>query len=369
MFHQPEKTHRVCYLSLSNHDTVPVNFSLIIILYLVNLHRLDHELVELLWQNGQVVMHSQANRKLPGNSSNLRQMQKTTLRTSEPNLDQEEAAPWIQYPLDDPLEQGLCSNLLSELPPPCEVESYYKPIRELEEEKFANIFSPSPSQENLMSAPGLHVPDSSQKINDFGASRKVLNFPHFSAPRNVSSPSQKTAVNLSQSVAREHSVITVGSSHCSSNHIPQDQGVNRVSSSGVWATTTNNTTLSAEPDAVDCIQRPAPRNERGKSEMIEPTVTSSSGGCGNTGIGRTCSLSTREHGRKRKGTEEEALEEQSEVIYSSSSSFSFHIFLHNACLLSSLIFFFPFDSVFDYDPHTHAYQKQLLLGCFYYVLT
>ncbi|BAT80818.1 hypothetical protein LR48_Vigan07g029800 [Vigna angularis] len=292
---------------------------------------LDHELVELLWQNGQVVMHSQTNRKLPGNSSNLRQLQKTTQLN---NLDQEEAAPWIQYPLDDPLEQEFCSNLLSELPPPCEVESYYKPIRELEEEKFANIFSPgaphhppSPSQplpsimksscaqglqENLMSAPGFHVPDSSQKINDFGASRKVLNFPHFSAPRNVSSPSQKTAVNLSQSEAREHSVITVGSSHCGSNHIPQDQDVNRVSSSGVWATT-NNATLSAEPEAIDCIHRRFPRSERGKSEIIEPTVASSSGGSGSTGIGRTCSQSTREHDQKRKGTEQEALEEQSEA--------------------------------------------------------
>jgi len=300
-------------------------------------NRLDQELVELLWQNGQVVIHSQANRRLLGNSSSMRQVQKTaqsTLRASEPyensnNLDQEEPASWIQYPLDDPLEQEFCSNLLSELPPPCEVESYHKPIRQLEEEKFANIFSPSsqplPSnmksscvqglQENPMPASGFHVADSSQKINDFGASRKVLNFPHFSAPRNVSSTSQKTTARLSQSEAREHSVVTVGSSHCGSNHIPQDQDVNRVSSSGVWATT-NNATLSSEPEAVDCIQRPIPRSERGKSEMIEPTVTSSSGGSGSNGIGRTCSLSTRDHGQKRKGTEEEeALEEQSEVIF------------------------------------------------------
>ncbi|KAK7372784.1 hypothetical protein VNO80_06172 [Phaseolus coccineus] len=300
---------------------------------------LDREHVELLWQNGQVVMHSQANKRLLENSSNMRLVQKTaqsTLKASGPygnsnNLDQEEAAPWIQYPLDDPLEQEFCSNLLSELPPPCEVESYYMPIRQLEEEKFANIFSPSaphhppsPSQplpskmkscvhglqENPMPASGFHVADSSQKINDFGASRKVLNFPHFSA--HVSSTSQKTTAKLSQSEAREHSVITVGSSHCDSNHIPQDQDVNRVSSSGVW-TTTKNITLSSEPEAVDCIQRPIPRSERGKSEMIEPTVTSSSGGSGSTGIGRTCSLSTRDHGQKRKGTEEDELEEQSEA--------------------------------------------------------
>ncbi|KHN12001.1 Transcription factor PIF4 [Glycine soja] len=313
----------------------------------------DQELVQLLWQNGQVVRHNQTYRKPLGNSSNLRQAQKTdhsTLRSSGPygnssNLDQEEATPWIQFPLEDPLEQDFCSNLLSELPPTCEFESY-KPIKQLEEDKFTNFFASSTPHHpttssskplppnmtsswvqriqgnpNPMPAPRFHVPDSSQKDNDLGASRKVLNFPHFSTPRNnvSSAPGstqfrEKTTANLSQSEAREDSVITVGSSHCGSSRIPQEQDVSRVSSSGVWATNNNNS-LSAEPEAVrDCVQRPiCPRSDKGKSEMIEPTVTSSSGGSGSTGIGRTCSLSTRDHGQKRKGTEEEASEEQSEA--------------------------------------------------------
>ncbi|KAG5040490.1 hypothetical protein JHK82_012615 [Glycine max] len=108
----------------------------------------DQELVQLLWQNGQVVRHNQTYRKPLGNSSNLRQVQKTdhsTLRSSGPygnssNLDQEEATPWIQFPLEDPLEQDFCSNLLSELPPTCEFESY-KPIKQLEEDKFTNFFA------------------------------------------------------------------------------------------------------------------------------------------------------------------------------------------------------------------------------------
>ncbi|KAG5081584.1 hypothetical protein AAZX31_02G265700 [Glycine max] len=312
----------------------------------------DQELVELLWKNGQVVMHNQTHRKTLGNSSNLRQVQKSdqsVLRSSGPygnssNLDQEDAAPWVQFPLEDPLEQDFCSNLLSELPT-CEFESY-KPIRQLEEEKFAKFFasgtphhpttsSSQPLPPNMkpsciqglqgnpipMPAPRFHGPDSSQKIHDFGASRKVLNFPQFSTPRNnvPSAPGitqfrEKTTANMSQSEAREYSVITVGSSHCGSNHIPQEQDVSRISSTGVWATTNNNTTLSAEPEAVrDYVQRPiCPKSGQGKSEMIELTVTSSSGGSGSTGIGRTCSLSTRDHGQKRKGTEEEALEEQSE---------------------------------------------------------
>ncbi|KAG5106205.1 hypothetical protein JHK82_043175 [Glycine max] len=68
-----------------------------------------------------------------------------TLRSSGPygnssNLDQEEATPWIQFPLQDPLEQDFCSNLLSELPPACEFESC-KPIKQLEEDKFTNFFA------------------------------------------------------------------------------------------------------------------------------------------------------------------------------------------------------------------------------------
>ena len=58
------------------------------------------------------------------------------------------------------------------------------------------------------------------------------------------SPGLKTTTNLSQSEATEYSVITVGSSHCGKYHIRQEQDVSRVSSSVIWATTNNNTTLS-----------------------------------------------------------------------------------------------------------------------------
>ncbi|XP_061342773.1 transcription factor PIF4-like isoform X2 [Gastrolobium bilobum] len=277
----------------------------------------EGELVELLWQNGQVVMHSQTHRKPVVNSSDLRQVHKTdrsTLRTSgprgnSPNLShQDETVSWIQYPLEDPLEQEFYSNLLSELAAPCEVESY-KPFEQLEEGKSAKEF-----QGNPMPAPRFQVPDSSQKINDFGGTRKVQKISHFSTPPIVSSASagaqfrEKVNANLSQSKARECSVMTVGSSHCGSNHILQDPDVSRASSNGVWTTT-----LSAEPEAVrDCVKRTIPRSDKGKSEMVEPTLTSSSGGSGSS-IGRTCSLSTRNHSRKRKGTDAEASEEQSEA--------------------------------------------------------
>ena len=305
-------------------------------------YRVDQELVELLWQNGQVVLNSQTHRKPVVNSFDSRQVQKSfqsTLRTSEPfgnssNLIQEdETVSWIQYPIEDPFEQELCSNLLPELPP-CDVESY-RQIRQFEEGKFSKLddasrapnvtvsskspnMKPSSIQEFSgvpMPAPRFHASDSSQKIDDFGGSLKVLNFSHFSAPPNVSSASAKAnfrgkvAGNMSKNEVRECSGMTVGSSHCGSNNIPQDPDVSRASSNGgVWATT-----LSTEPEAFrDDVQRTVPQREKGKSEMLEPNMTSSSGGS-DSSLGKTCSLPTRNRSQKRKGIDAEESEEQSEV--------------------------------------------------------
>ncbi|KAG4399827.1 hypothetical protein GLYMA_08G303900v4 [Glycine max] len=276
----------------------------------------DQELVELLWQNGQVV-HSQTHRKPVVNSSNL--------------IQDDETVSWIQYPLEDPLEQEFCSNLLSELAP-CEVESY-KQIKPFEEGKFTKLDASSAPHVTVSSqlptmksssfqdfsgipipAPRFHVSDSPQKNNNhLGGSCKVQNFSHFSAPLNVSSASanvhfgDKITGNMSRNEIRECSLMTVGSSYCGSNHIPQDPDASRASSNGVWTTT-----LSVEPEAVrDDVPKTIPQKEKGKSEMLEPAVTSSSGGSGSS-LGKTCSLSTRNQGQKRKGIDVEESEEQSE---------------------------------------------------------
>lgn len=299
----------------------------------------DQELVELLWQNGQVVLQSQTHRKPVVNSVAPRPVLKnfqSSLRTSEPfgnsgNLIQDdETVSWIQYPLEDPLEHEFCSNLLSELPP-CEVESYRK-IKPFEEGKFTkldassaphvNVSSQSPTMQSSsiqdfsgipLPAPRFHVSDSPQKNNnDLGGSCKVQNFSHFSAPRYISSSANahfrhKITGNMSKNEIRECSLMTVGSSYCGSNQIPQDPDASRASSNGVWTTT-----ISAEPETVrDNVPTTIPQSDKGKSEMLEPTVTSSSGGSGSS-LGKTCSLSTRNQGQKRKGIDVEESEEQSE---------------------------------------------------------
>jgi len=301
----------------------------------------DQELVELLWQNGQVVLHSQTHRKPVVNSIAPRPLQRafqSTLRTSEPfgnssNLIQDdETVSWIQYPLEDPLEQEFCSNLLSELPQ-CDVESF-KQIKPFEEGRFTKLdassaphvtvcsqsptMKPSSFQEFSgipIPAPRFHVSDSPQKNNnDLGGPCKVQKFSHFSPTFNVSSalPSahfrDKITCNMSKNEVRECSLMTVGSSYSGSNHMTQDPDASRASSNGVWTTT-----LSVDPEAVrDDVPRTIPLSEKGKSEMLEPAATSSSGGSGSS-LGKTCSLSTRNQSQKRKTIDIEESEEHSEV--------------------------------------------------------
>lgn len=276
-----------------------------------------------------MVLHSQTHRKPALNSVDLRQVQnndESTLRASgshgnSSNLFQDETVSWIQYPLEDPLEQELCSNMLPDLPS-CEVEAD-KAIKQFQAEKFAkfNAYS-SPHvtagvqklSGNPLPSPRFQFPDSSQRIIDFSKSQNVLNYYQFSAIPKISSTSSdaqlggKGTGNMLQKEAKESSVMTVGSSHCGSNQIPRDRDVSRISSNGVWSAR-----MSAEPEPFrEDVQGAIPKGEKGKLETHEPTVTSSSGGSGSS-LGKTCSQSTRISGQKRKGTDVEELEEQSEV--------------------------------------------------------
>ncbi|KAF7815682.1 transcription factor PIF4-like isoform X1 [Senna tora] len=301
--------------------------------------RSDQGLVELLWQNGQVVLHSQTQRKPVMNSNDSRQIQRndqSTIRASESYgnssnlIHEDDTVSWMQYPFEDPLEQEFCSSFLSELPS-CSVESD-KPIRQFEEEKYVKFgpynaphvtassqqtpIKPACAQEfsgNPMPAPRSHFPDLPQRNIDFGGPQKVLKLSQFSAPPKVASTSsnahfeEKGKGRLLHSEARDGSVMTVGSSHCGSNQVPQDLDASRVSSSGVQTNTTH-----AEPERLrDDVQKSIPYSEKGKSEAIEPTLTSSSNG--SDSLGKTCSRSTQNHGQKRKKTDAEESEEHSEA--------------------------------------------------------
>ncbi|KAL5540157.1 hypothetical protein UlMin_044036 [Ulmus minor] len=299
----------------------------------------DHDLVELLWRNGQVILHSQTHRKSSLNPNESRQVQKHDQQAiraggsygnSSSMVQDDETVSWIQYPLEDSFEKELCSNFFSELPScdPLEVE---RPIRQFEEDKFAKFGVSSdathvvsiPQQhkiklptcpENHMPPPGPHFSNSSQQNHTFGSNGQAVNFSQFSsrgkADLRPSSGQLAGKESGAQGEVRECSVMTVGLSHCGSNQLPTDIDASWVSSNNGDGTTG----LSAGP-LKDDLQKLMPHSESGKTETLEPAVTSSSGGSGSS-YGRTCKQSTATtsgNNKKRKCRDAEESECQSEA--------------------------------------------------------
>ncbi|KAK9284423.1 hypothetical protein L1049_023595 [Liquidambar formosana] len=296
----------------------------------------DHELVELLWRNGQVVLHSQTHRKPGPNPNESRPVQKhdqPTLRGSgshgySSNLDQyDETVSWIHYPLEDSLEKEFCSNFFMELPSSDPIEAN-KPIKQFEDDKLIKfsasnstnlvassqqpVFKHSVGPEfpgNPMPPPRFQIPDSALQNPNSGGFGKVVNFSQFSVGGDLGSSNGqfrgKEPENVAQGEVKECSVMTIGSSHCGSNQVGNE--LSRVSSSNCAGTTG----LSSGP-VKDNACKIMPQCERGQTEMLEPTGTSSSGGSGSS-FGRTCKQSTGINSHKRKGKYAEDSECQSET--------------------------------------------------------
>ncbi|XP_062105681.1 transcription factor PIF4 [Humulus lupulus] len=309
-----------------------------------NLTGANHDLVELLWRNGQVVLQSQTHRKASLGPNESRQVQKNdqqAIRTggsygNSINMVQEDdAVPWIHYPLEDAFEKDFCSNFFSELPS-CDPIDIDKSIRHIDEERLSKFggsdtthalstsqhhkLKPSsngavPCPENHhMPPPRLHYSNSTHQKQNLGPLGKVVNFSQFSTVGKCDvRPQQHVAVKETgtQGEVRECSVMTVGLSHCGSNQLAADLDVSWVSSNNGDGTTG----LSAGAFKDD-VQKILPRSESGKTETLEPTVTSSSGGSGSS-FGRTCKQSTATTGannnNKRKNRDAEELECQSDV--------------------------------------------------------
>ncbi|KAF8408710.1 hypothetical protein HHK36_004774 [Tetracentron sinense] len=296
----------------------------------------DHEFVELLWQNGQVVLHSQTNRK-PGHMPNeVRQIQKPdqpTLRGggsfgSSSNLTREdETASWIQYPHNDSLVKEFCSDFLYDLSTTGPI-GVNKPIRQLEEEKYVKFGASEPtirsqqpifkqscnlsSSEIPMPPPRLQIPDEAVKNQILGLSGRVVNFSHFSRPvmadlASSNGPIQgKGSNNMVGGEVGESSVMTVGSSHCGSNQVPNETDLSRASSNGVGAAG-----VSVMRPIKEDVQKMFLQCERTKMGTLEPTVTSSSGGSGGSS-GKTSKHTTGTNSHKRKDRNADESECQSE---------------------------------------------------------
>jgi len=311
--------------------------------------RLGNDLVELLWRNGQVVLHSQAHRKP---SPHVQKHDSTTVKGSGSILNsshliqEDDAVSWIQYPLEDSFEKEFCSNFFSELPPPLSDQ--------ILEEKSAKFDASAPSQHqhqhqrqlnnnkphvvsefsgNPMPPPRIQVPEKNHAgVGGFGEAVNA-NFSQFSAPfkggdfRTSSGQlGGQGSGNSPQGEVRECSVVTVGSS----NQIPHDRDMSRASSNAMGTSTAFSTGPS-----MDDPRKIVSQSERGKTETLEATLTSSSGGSGSS-FGRTCKQSAGpSSGQKRKTIDTEDSEYQSEVetqtLPSSACKFVKHCMMNMSC--------------------------------------
>lgn len=302
------------------------------------------DLVELLWRNGQVVLQSQKAKKPSLIANEVRQFQKQNQPLYRSNvscgnssnlIQDDETVSWIQDPLDDSFEKEFCSNFFSELPPADPIEIVKQPIKHFQDDKqtrfgafdtathvtFGNSLKknskpPAALAEipmNTMPPPRFQFPDSTRQAKDLGDLGKLVNFSQVPVPLKGdlgSSNGGRECGNLIQGEGRDCSAMTVGSSHCGSNQVPNpnDLDVSRVSTSGF-----GNAGLSAGLSKEDNRKMVA-QGERDKIETMDPTATSSSGGSGSSmDRSRTIGQSTGGNSNKRKGRDGEESECQSET--------------------------------------------------------
>ncbi|KAK2662051.1 hypothetical protein Ddye_000625 [Dipteronia dyeriana] len=312
----------------------------------------NNELVELLWRNGQVVLNSQTHRK-PSliNPNETRHVHKQTLRggcggsyggNSSNLIQDEETVSWIQSPIEDSFEKEFYSTFFSELPLPASMETDKQPIRQFEEEKMVKFGAVTSSQQppnvNHPVVPGFQrsvncvMPPPRSDFDDavvaqqskscLGGVGKVVHFAQPEAPPpngelgsscNGGQFGRKGIGNLTQAEMRECSVMTVGSSHCSSNQVANDLDASRASSNNNGIRTSTGLSHRNLKDDIRKVISHQGEKKGNKTETLEPTVTSSSGGSGSS-FNRTSKQSTGDNNsNKRKSRDAGESECQSEA--------------------------------------------------------
>ncbi|RRT59025.1 hypothetical protein B296_00014975 [Ensete ventricosum] len=291
-------------------------------------YRPDNELIELLWRNGHVVMHSQSHRRPPGNVDELKQAQKpdqVQKHEQQPlggsgNLMQDaDAASWFQYPLDDSFEKEFCSEFFPEITGGADAAAVSDKISKhfvAEEDRSVRFGSSNalaasaPEENNTMPPPKSHLMGTTTTQQSSGLENAgVVNFSHFSKQAKADLGSSrcpqghKGGGSGSKAGAQESSMMTVGSSTCGSNQI--------------HAHTDPSNNLSH--DAADIVTgleedtRMRFLSEGMLSKAHECTFTSTSGGSGSS-YGRTGQQNASDQSHKRKARDVDDSGCQSEVM-------------------------------------------------------
>ncbi|KAG1368436.1 transcription factor PHYTOCHROME INTERACTING FACTOR-LIKE 13 [Cocos nucifera] len=293
----------------------------------------DNELVELLWQDGRVIMHSQTHRKPAPTAGGFKQAQKAepaskcrgSLGNSSILSQEDETASWIQRSLEDSLEKEF-SEFFCELPNVDAIGSS-KMTKDVAAEgerstKFGpneetNVFAASdPKQssicfeESTMPPPKSHIIASTQQASCV-ANSNLVNFSHSTRPRPVMADVGSLSEQLGKEsgnrirvgAAESTSMMTIASSICGSNQIQVRADPSHAISSDAAGVLVR----GLKEDA-----RMTSPSERTRTNTYEATVTSSSGGSG-CSFGRTGQQSAAiNQSHKRKGRDAEESESQSE---------------------------------------------------------
>ncbi|PKI77298.1 hypothetical protein CRG98_002243 [Punica granatum] len=288
----------------------------------------NNDLVELLWRNGQVVMHSQTHRRpspdhletqqLPQKHENQHHQNPTqragvggntnmSYGNSSILIQDDETVSWIHYPVDDSFEKEFCSPFFTELPAADAMETDKLILAAPEQASNRQSFDPDSSRvpnPMLPPQPQVQFPDSAVQKNHGSAK---VNFSQFLGPIKGDLRHSNPHFGGAGDVG-ECSGMTVGSSNCGSNQVVlNDPDFSRASSNG-----TGTVGLCSQLFAEDNIPKTVPQDEGRKTETLEPTVTSSSGGSGSS-FGGTQKNSAGTSSLKRKGRDVEDSECQSDA--------------------------------------------------------
>lgn len=285
---------------------------------------MESELVELLWEKGQVVLHSQTHHLKPGppeqlpidyrmQVNNLHDHQSIsrggTVGASCQNqvttslIQNTETVSWI----DDSFEMEFDSNLLCEFPISNPVEQglhedgKFRKFGVAQLNNHPVIFPNARSSNAMNSWPRFHASDSQlQGIN---------NIPSSVNPDLRPSNNGASRRTLGGEVREYSSAKTVGSSHCGSNLVVNDIDTSRVSSSGIG----DQRGLSADVSKDHQVGKLSSQCDRVQTETVETAITSSSSGGSDTSFGRTRNQSTNTNSHKRKSRDAGDSECQSKV--------------------------------------------------------
>ncbi|XP_074587666.1 transcription factor PIF4-like [Curcuma longa] len=295
---------------------------------------LENELVELLWRNGHVVMHSQMRRRAPPGVCEFKQPQKheQSLGNSSNSIQEAESASWFHYPLDDSFEKEFCSEFFPEIEA-AETDKTSSKDLVAEEQRFLrfgstndsnNDFTASDakqstpsSQEHAMPPPRSHCLGSTLQSSCLD-NASLQNFSQLSkmmmkADMGFSSSCQlghKGSGSNYQAGAMESSMMTVGSSNCGSNQVQaQTEPVNALSNdaaAGIMA--------GLKEDAGTRL----PSDRLQSKPQHEVALTSSSGGSG-CSFGREGpkNASNQSHKRKAREVEDSVCQSEQEAEYES----------------------------------------------------